>query len=385
MNHRKVKIMSEPTIGLALSGGGYRVTLFSLGTLWRLNELGLLSKIKTITSVSGGSITAGYLACNWDSLDFNENTGIATNFSEAIAAPLIEFCSENLDVGSVLSGLISFKDTIGDKVAKKYDKKLFKGRLLDSISENAPQFIFYGTNLQTGSSIRFTQKYISDWRLGINKNTAIPMSKAVGISSAFSPVLSPVTLKVNPADWEKTKISSSHDIDQLKTKLLLTDGGLYDNLGLEALTKGDKEYSHVICCDAGAPFEVKSNIATNWVRQFARMTDIMINQQRALRKRKLISDYIDEANLFSGTYLGICTAINDYKYPDSMTKDNEITASLSKISTRLKAFSKSDTCRLINWGYAISDTAVNRWCPELLDLRTQIDKPKWPFTEYKLN
>lgn len=378
-------MMNKPTIGLALSGGGYRATLFSLGTLWRLNELGLLSKIKTMTSVSGGSITAGYLACNWDALDFNEDTGIAANFSEVIATPLIQFCSENLDVGSVLSGLISFKDTIGDKVAKKYDKKLFKGRLLNSISANAPQFIFYGTNLQTGSSIRFSQEYISDWRLGINKNTAIPMSKVVGISSAFPPVLSPVTLMVNPNDWEETNISSSHDMVKLKTKLLLTDGGLYDNLGLEALTKGDEEYSHVICCDAGAPFEVKSNVATNWAGQFSRMTDIMMNQQRALRKRKLISDYIDKTNLFGGTYLGIGTAINDYKHPDSMTKDNEITASLSKISTRLKAFSESDTRRLINWGYAISDTAILKWCSELIEKDTPINARSWPFDDYKLN
>ena len=32
----------EGSRGLALSGGGFRATLFHLGTLWRLNELGLL-------------------------------------------------------------------------------------------------------------------------------------------------------------------------------------------------------------------------------------------------------------------------------------------------------------------------------------------------------
>ncbi|KXI29593.1 patatin-like phospholipase family protein [Paraglaciecola hydrolytica] len=376
--------MSETGIGVALSGGGYRATLFSLGALWRLNEMGILGKVKTITSVSGGSITAGFLACNWDLLNFDSRTGVAGNFPEIIAHPLIQFCSENLDVGSVLKGLLSFKDTIGDKVAKSYDKKLFKGRLLNCISKNAPLFIFYGTNFQTGGSIRFSQKYISDWRLGINKNTAIPMSKVVGISSAFPPVLSPVTLKVNPADWEKTDISSSHDVVRLKSKLLLTDGGLYDNLGLEAVTKINKEYSHVICCDAGAPLEIKANIATNWAGQFLRMTDIMINQQRALRKRKLISDFENTENQFSGTYLGIGTAINDYKYADSMAKDSEITAALSKISTRLKAFSHHDTYRLINWGYALSDTAVQRWCPELVGQGTHVNSRQWPFIDYKL-
>jgi NTE family protein len=45
-------------IGLCLSGGGFRATLFHLGALRRLNELGLLSHpdFLTLSSVSGGSI-----------------------------------------------------------------------------------------------------------------------------------------------------------------------------------------------------------------------------------------------------------------------------------------------------------------------------------------
>ena len=43
----------DPGMALCLSGGGYRAMLFHLGTLWRLNELGILSQIKRISSVSG--------------------------------------------------------------------------------------------------------------------------------------------------------------------------------------------------------------------------------------------------------------------------------------------------------------------------------------------
>jgi len=53
------------TLGLALSGGGYRATLFGLGSLTRLNDAGLLGKLDLITSVSGGSILAGILALRW--------------------------------------------------------------------------------------------------------------------------------------------------------------------------------------------------------------------------------------------------------------------------------------------------------------------------------
>ena len=52
----------EPTMALCLSGGGYRAMVFHIGVLWRLYETGLLHDIKRISSVSGGSITAGVLA-----------------------------------------------------------------------------------------------------------------------------------------------------------------------------------------------------------------------------------------------------------------------------------------------------------------------------------
>jgi NTE family protein len=50
---------------------GYRAMLFHLGALWRLYELGLLRTIKRISSVSGGSITAGVLGLNWSKLSFD--------------------------------------------------------------------------------------------------------------------------------------------------------------------------------------------------------------------------------------------------------------------------------------------------------------------------
>src|SRR6266566_10119491 len=52
-------------LALCLSGGGYRAMLFHLGALWRLNELGYLPRLDRVSSVSGGSITAGVLGMNW--------------------------------------------------------------------------------------------------------------------------------------------------------------------------------------------------------------------------------------------------------------------------------------------------------------------------------
>jgi NTE family protein len=70
-----------PGIALCLSGGGYRAMLFHLGAIWRLNEVAYLSKLSRISSVSGGSITAGLLGYRWSRLEFVN--GIATRLSHA--------------------------------------------------------------------------------------------------------------------------------------------------------------------------------------------------------------------------------------------------------------------------------------------------------------
>src|SRR5947209_5408833 len=69
----------EDGIAVCLSGGGFRAMLFHLGALWRLNELGYLPKLDRVSSVSGGSITAGVLGLAWPSFSFDPH-GVATNF-----------------------------------------------------------------------------------------------------------------------------------------------------------------------------------------------------------------------------------------------------------------------------------------------------------------
>lgn len=60
----------EAGIALCLSGGGYRAMVFHLGCLWRLYEAGLLQTVARVSSVSGGSITAAFLALKWRQLVF---------------------------------------------------------------------------------------------------------------------------------------------------------------------------------------------------------------------------------------------------------------------------------------------------------------------------
>src|SRR5215467_15832372 len=77
----------EPGIAIAASGGGFRAMLFHAGAFLRLSELGILAKTKRISSVSGGSITCGYLATVWNTLAQNQ----FKSFKEVFVGPILAF------------------------------------------------------------------------------------------------------------------------------------------------------------------------------------------------------------------------------------------------------------------------------------------------------
>jgi NTE family protein len=52
--------------------------LYHIGAIMRLNELGLLRSLRRISSVSGGSITAAYLALHWRKLEWNEASQVSS-------------------------------------------------------------------------------------------------------------------------------------------------------------------------------------------------------------------------------------------------------------------------------------------------------------------
>ncbi|MCD6346408.1 MAG: patatin-like phospholipase family protein [Bacteroidales bacterium] len=385
----------QKTSALALSGGGYRATLFALGSLWRLNELGLLKKLDRITAVSGGSIMLGYLALHWEDLIFNDED-IAENFKELIVEPIQKFCGEALDIKAGSLGLLTPWKTIGDKITEVYDDKLFHNILLKDIPHGGgiPEFIFYATNYGTGSSVRMTQVHIYDYKLGEAPSGDLSLAQAVAASSAFPPMFSPVILDASQWNWKRTKYADLYESKSLRDRLVLADGGLYDNLGLEAVWKenvsSDDHFDQVLVCDAGAPLEIgfdmkngvlstlmqKTGLKRNWVTQLFRMSNIMIEQQRALRKRRLIKNY--ENKIYTGTYWGTTTKISGYDVEGKLASDNATTKSMAKIPTRLKAFSDEVQGHLINWGYALADAAIRCYVNSDLQKPETLPVPDYP-------
>jgi NTE family protein len=351
-------------IGLALSGGGFRASLFHLGSLIRLNELEVLGRLSEITSVSGGSIVAGLLGLRWSRLGF-DGDGRSARLQHEVVEPIRRFCSRTIDVGAVLKGWLNPFATPVELLRDNYDARLFNGATLQDLPKpgEGPRFTLYATNLQTGVSVRFAQPYMADYRLGEVKTPTLPLADAVAASSAFPPLFVPLPLRLRAEQWTRFEGADLFDRVGLRTTMLLGDGGIYDNMGLERIWD---RYPTVLVSDAGAKLKVEERgrcLRLSQVARTMRTLDITIEQTRALRKRKLIDDFI--GGVRRGAYWGIATEIGHYELekaglPPPLVHDDATTRSMAAIRTRLNRFTDEEQGRLINWGYALTDAAMRR-------------------------
>ena len=340
-------------IALCLSGGGYRAMVFHLGTLWRLNEAGLLPKLDRVSSVSGGSITAAVLGMNWFRLNFDFETAVGLDFEAQVVLPVRALAGKTIDEGSILGGMFSPFSTVGDKVAEAYRKHLFGDTTLQAFPDR-PRFVLNATNVQSGALWRFMKPYMRDYRVGEVKNPTVSLAVAVTASSAFPPVLSPIRLEVDPASFTA---DSGLDLQEepFTSDIWLSDGGVYDNLGLETAWKG---YETILVSDGGGKMQAQAEPDSDWARHSMRILDLIDNQVRSLRKRQLIDSY--KAKLRKGAYWGIRTDIANYRLKNAIDAKPEQTILLADLPTRLKRMEPILQERLINWGYAVCDAALRK-------------------------
>src|ERR1043166_3069155 len=216
----------EDVLSICLSGGGYRAMLFHTGALWRLHETGLLQRIGIFSSVSGGSIANGWLALKWPEL-----VAQGASFETVFVPKIREMAHTTIDVWAVLCGI--WTGTIPARVAAAYDRVMFDGATLQDLpAAPAPMFVYDSSTLQTGALWRFTRDYMGDYKVGYVDTPSLPLAVAVGASSAFPPFLSPVVLK-SPGAFRPPAPPPDLQDPRYRSRVVLCDGGVYDNLGLE--------------------------------------------------------------------------------------------------------------------------------------------------------
>jgi len=245
---------------------------------------------------------------------------------------------------------------VSEKIQQAYEKVLFHGATLQDLPDDPPRFVINATNVQSTVLWRFSKPYMADWRVGEVRNPKVPLAAAVAASSAFPPVLSPAQLDLKKYGCVfEPKTGKDLQIEPYTSTAILTDGGVYDNMGLETVWK---TYQSVLISDAGGHVEPEPSPHRDWGRHAYRILDIEDNQVRSLRKRQVIAAFQNGER--DGSYWGIRTNVLDYHLADSLPCPFDQTMVLARIATRLKALADLDQMRLINWGYAVCDAAMRK-------------------------
>ena len=360
-------------IGLALSGGGYRAALFHLGALRRLNELGILAQLQTLSSVSGGSIVSAHLA---SSLSWPLN-GSVSDWEERVARPFRDFTSVNIRNAPVLKRALLPWNWLNSSVqveslAAEYTKRLTRLRLAQL--PESPEFIYCATDLAFGVNWTFERSQMGDYQAGYVRPSSPDwlLAKAVAASSCFPPIFDPLAVPFNANDF-KDGDAKGDLADKLRGQIGLSDGGVYDNLGLEPIWK---DHAIVICSDGGAVF--KFDIETSLFWRVQRYIAIQGNQGLALRKRWLISNFL--AGAMDGTYWGVGGVTTNYGSGAPAGYSPEVATMIADIRTDLDTFSEGEKAALENHGYLLAEAAVQQHLPQLVpepSPQLKIPHPDW--------
>lgn len=253
-------------IGLALSGGGLRAVAYHLGCLRALHDRGLLDDVRVVSGVSGGSIVAALWAYSnepFHDFDHRVTELLRSGLTRRIAAKALRPGRLVRTLATMATaGIASTPNAIlgpgGPLRRSSSSTAALEDCLFDLIGDMAMSdvarrnldVVITACELRTGSAFRFGSKESGTWRHGLIKDNDVTVAQAVACSAAY-PLAFPA------ADLRATFVDQ--DGPEIEQRVILTDGGVFDNLGTSCLmpdrspgiSTNVHEVDAVIACDAG--------------------------------------------------------------------------------------------------------------------------------------
>jgi predicted acylesterase/phospholipase RssA len=371
-------------LGLALSGGGFRATLYHLGLIRFLRDAGLLSQVTHITSVSGGSIVAAHLGLNW-----GRYTGSPSEFDSA-AHEIIDFTRMDLRNRIVrryglafgyrwarrFLGMSNRLLTRTGLLEAKYKKYLYGEASLFQLPES-PSLYLLATNLSEGRLCSFQRDGIRivrpdrthGFRIDPIPSGLMPVAMAVTASSAFPGFFPPLLLSGADVNANNSEFG----------RQIFTDGAVFDNLGVRmfrylerSIGKDQFPWDSVIVSDVGKPFEILTNVrAAGLIRTAMRASDILMDRVWQL-----------ENETFQDSTGFVFARVTDTVSPveDPTAPHLEVQRQLPNVRTDLDRFSPTEISALIRHGYCIVRKAC-RAHPDVFGTNLPADPPWDPFAQ----
>jgi predicted acylesterase/phospholipase RssA len=314
--------------GLALSGGGFRASLFQIGILAALAEVDELRDVEIISCVSGGSIIGTYYYLHLKKLletkseeEINKDDYI--KIVKEIEIDFLKAVQSNLRMQIFTNVFDNLKMIFSEKYSRSYrlgslyqkhfylplfnkdraDKKtnLFMSDLIISpkdapnfsITQNnwertnkIPQLILNATCLNTGHNWQFTASWMGEPPTYLSKDFDVkkrlrrmyykdapdgykefPIGHAVAASSCVPVMFEPLVL---------TKLYPKIDVE-------LVDGGAHDNQGIASIL--EQECDCVYICDGSSQLPDDSKTTANEFSLFYRVDNVV---QERVRETQLL-------------------------------------------------------------------------------------------------
>lgn len=327
-------------IGLALSGGGSRAMAFHLGCLRALNELSLLDRISALSTISGGSVIGAYYAytpnLSFPQFEADVRSLLKQGFHRGIAAALFSpanfvrclsnYCATTADsaVSRLLGkepALIRYPSRV-DMFHKVLETKAFPGLKMSSPRRRDMDVVVGACDLRTGSAFRFGNTKSGGWRYGEMVEWDVHVAFAVAASAAYPILLPPFDRK-----WRFNTVDG-----EIERRVLITDGGIYDNLGIQVLEPGrDPSKSihvlpcdFIIACNAGHGQDSGDGVPLNFLPRVARSFEIVHRRVQDSAMHRL--HHLSEARIIKGfalPYLGQQDAALPFR-PSTFTSRSEV-------------------------------------------------------------
>jgi NTE family protein len=360
-------------IGLAFSGGGVRATAFHLGVLRRLAESNRWLDISFISTVSGGSLCIALVfevaGQKWPAAEsylhdclptirtLLTTTDIEGEYKiECLARPWTFFTGR----ASIISSLLQKHWGIKGNVSQMPE---------------APRWTICATCYETGKCWRFSRARMGDYLTNYVINPSFPLADAVAASAAVPGIIGPLRVATEKYDWfgyPEGGDAPGVPTEPIAEHLSLWDGGIYDNLAVEAIFKPKgfrPDVDFLIASDASRPLGIETRRlrwGMPWFLPPFRLIDIATDQVRAIRVRNIVRHL--EANAKSGVLLrmgneavrifkGAKVAVPG-KWIDRTFQSASDVAAVAGLETTLRRLSEAEFDRIAQHGYEVADVTL---------------------------
>ncbi|HJU91290.1 MAG TPA: patatin-like phospholipase family protein [Pyrinomonadaceae bacterium] len=435
------------SLAVSMSGGGHRATLFVLGALMYLVDAKANTYVTSIASVSGGSLTNGFVGQN---LNFRETDGdefrsrvaspLATQIANkgtlfaplfskfylfilfvtgllALAIPAIVSVPWYVRILFFLIGLTVWGWVLalrGRVCARAFNTTLFspngRGTKLAEIKKHNLDHVICSTEFRSAEQVYFGGDFVYSYALGHGVPAELSLARAVQSSAAFPGGFPPATLSTKQHKFTGAPPPSAGGPPEPPSNMVLTDGGVYDNMGEQwargyaariklcpNLGQGRTPPNQLVVVNASArfpwiPFRRRLLPLVGELAALLRVNDVLYINTTNVRRQAIVDSYnpLDPTKASALPSVLVQIAQSPFVVANAFAKETgpvadrakevleflnggptseqwkQIASDNANVGTSLNKFGSEVTARLIYQGYVVTMCNLHVFFPDFV-------------------